>query len=379
MTRKPWILSVALAFVVVISMTVGGLVARQVGTGPDTAAQLTPTSASATRSIASNVATNTPGLADLVDQAIKSVVLIQGGTAAGSGIVIDGSGHVVTNYHVVEGQDTLKVVLQDGTAARATVVGTDPSTDLAVLKTDFARSKLTPATFGDSTHARPGDAVFAIGAPFDQPFTVTSGIISATERTTQSSFTGRSIRDVLQTDAAVNPGNSGGPLFNLDGEVIGINSSIENPEGRFFVGLGFAIPSNTVLNLLPELIAGRTVPHAQLGVSVLALDEVVASDIGVSVGRGLYVTSVQPASAAARAGIVAAVAPQLRAGQVPDGPPPGGDVILSVDGHETRTFVDLARAIDNASIGSTISITVLRDGQRVDLSATLQPWDARGN
>ncbi len=378
MTRKSWILSVTVAFFIVLSMAVGGLLARQVGAGPSTAARIAPTTAPATKTIASNTATTTQGLTDVVSRATKSVVLIEGGTAAGSGIVLDTKGHIVTNYHVIEGQQTLKVVLQDGTAARATVVGTDPSTDLAVIKADLPGDKVTPATFGDSGIVRPGDAVFAIGAPFDQPFTVTSGIISATERTTQSSFTGRSIRDVLQTDAAVNPGNSGGPLFNLAGEVVGVNSSIENPEGRFFIGLGFAIPSNTVLKLLPDLIAGKTIPHAQLGVSVMPLDEVVADDLGLSVGRGLYVTSIQPSSAAARAGIVAAPAAQVQTTQ-PTGPARGGDVILSVGGHETKTFVDLARAIDDAEVGSKIAITVLRNGQRTDLSATLQPWDTTSN
>ncbi|MEI6136574.1 MAG: trypsin-like peptidase domain-containing protein [Chloroflexota bacterium] len=378
MTRKPWILSIALAFVVVISMTVGALALREIGTARNAAARIAPNASGATKTIASNTALPA-GMADLVDRSAKSVVLIQGSTAAGSGIVVDTDGHIVTNFHVVDGQQNLKVVLKDGSAARATVLGTDPGSDLAVIQASFSKSQLSPATFGDSGAMRPGDAVFAIGAPFDQPFTVTSGIISAVERTTQSSFTGRSIRDMLQTDAAVNPGNSGGPLFNTAGEVIGINSSIENPEGRFFVGLGFAIPSNTVLKLVPDLIAGKAITHAQLGVSVLALDEVQAQDIGgLGVGRGLYVTAVQPSSAAARAGIVAAATPQARTGQ-PSKPGTGGDVIVAIGGQDIKTFVDLARAIDNTNVGSTVTITVMRNGQRTNLTATLQPWDVRTN
>lgn len=382
MTRKPWILSVALAFVVVASMSLGAVVATRVGGAPTqpTLARSEVAANSSTQPVAAPaLALANGGIADVVARARKSVVLIEGGSAAGSGVVVDNEGRIVTNYHVVEGQRTLKVVLEDGTAARATVLGTDPSTDLAVLASELPKDKIVPATLGDSSVMRPGDAVFAIGSPFSQSFTVTSGIISATGRSTQSSFTGRSIRDVLQTDAAVNPGNSGGPLFNVNGEVVGINTSIENPNGRFFVGLGFAIPSNTVLKLTPDLIAGKTVPHAQLGVSVMALDEVLAQDLGLSVGRGLYVTSVQPSSAAARAGIVAGTAPARASGGEQGLPGRGGDVIVAIEGKETKAFVDLARAVDTADVGKSINITVLRNGQRVNLQATLQPWDLRSN
>jgi S1-C subfamily serine protease len=379
MTSKPWIVSAGLAFVVVVSMTLGALVATRVGGGGGTTVLRNEASSTAKPVSAPAVTLASGGIADVVDRARKSTVLIEGGSAAGSGIVIDKQGHIVTNYHVVEGQKTLKVILEDGTAARATVLGTDPSTDLAVLQSDFPQDKLFPATMGDSSVMRAGDAVFAVGSPFNQSFTVTSGIISATGRSSQSSFTGRSIRDMLQTDAAVNPGNSGGPLFNINGEVVGINTSIENPNGRFFVGLGFAIPSNTVLRLAPDLIAGKAVAHAQLGVSVVALDEVISKDLGLSVGRGLYVTSVQPSSAAGRAGIVAAeAAPTRIAGQQAQ-PGKGGDVIVSIEGRETKSFVDLARAVDNAKVGADISITVLRNGQRVNLTATLQPWDLKSN
>ena len=381
MTRKPWILSLVMIFVVVASMGLGAFVATGVGNraAPRLAASTSAPAAGAKTVAGSQTLLANAGIADTVDRARKSTVLIEGGSAAGSGIVLDRDGRIVTNYHVVEGQKVLKVILEDGTAAKATVLGTDPSSDLAVLQSELPKDKLSPATVGDSSVMRAGDFVFAVGAPFNQAFTVTSGIISATGRSTQSSFTGRSIRDMLQTDAAVNPGNSGGPLFNVNGEVVGINTSIENPNGRFFVGLGFAIPSNTVLKLIPDLIAGKTVPHAQLGVSVVALDEVIASDIGLSVGRGLYVTSVQPSSAAARAGVVAAEAAPTRTAGAAATPGKGGDVIVSIEGRETKNFVDLARAIDDANVGKDVTITVLRNGQRMNLTATLQPWDLRAN
>ncbi len=382
MTRKPWMLSFVFVFVIVASMGLGAIVATSVGRGaapPSTASNAAQTAAGTKTVAGSQALVANAGIADTVDRARKSTVLIEGGSAAGSGLVIDREGRIVTNYHVVEGQKVLKVILEDGTAAKATVLGTDPSSDLAVLQSELPKDKLAPATLGDSSVMRAGDFVFAIGSPFNQSFTVTSGIISATGRSTQSSFTGRSIRDMLQTDAAVNPGNSGGPLFNVNGEVVGINTSIENPNGRFFVGLGFAIPSNTVLKLVPDLIAGKTVAHAQLGVSVVALDEVIANEIGVSVGRGLYVTSVQPSSAAARAGVVAAAAAPTRKADAAATPGKGGDVIVSIEGKDTKNFVDLARAIDDAEVGKNVTITVLRNGQRMNLTAQLQPWDLRAN
>ncbi len=378
MTRRPVLLSALLAVVIVVSMSLGAAIASRAGEdgGARSEISTTPVSTNTIQPVSTTVRVADSGLATAVALARKSTVLIEGGNAAGSGVVVDRDGHIVTNFHVVEGQTRLKVTLEDGTASRATVLGTDPSSDLAVLQAEFPREKLTPAVLGDSAIVRAGDPVFAIGSPFNQAFTVTAGIISATGRSTQSSFTGRSIRDMLQTDAAVNPGNSGGPLFDSNGEVIGINTSIENPNGRFFVGLGFAIPSNTVHRLLPDLIDGVIIPHAQLGVSIVVLDEVLAEEIGgLGLGRGLYVTSVTPSSAADRAGIVASE----RSDTPTDAPPPGGDVIISIEGHDTRTFVDLARAIDDADIGETVSITVMRQGQPVHLTATLQAWDLRAD
>ena len=162
-------------------------------------------------------------------------------------------------------------------------------------------------------------------------------------------------------------------MFNINGEVIGINTSIENPDGRFFVGLGFAIPSNTALRFLPDLIAGQTIKHPQLGVSVLPLDQVVAPGLGVNVARGLYVTSIQPGSAAARDGLVAGQA--NRNGQAGL----GGDVIVSIDGKPTFTFLDLVRAIDNVDVGKSVALVVVRGGRQQTLSATLQPWDLQSN
>ena len=374
-SQRAWVSPVIMGVVVVMSMLLGGLVATRAAAGhPAAPAQAAPVvTLPGARPIAATA--GSVGIADLVDRVKPSTVLIEGTDSSGSGVVVDKQGRIVTNYHVIEGQKTLKATLPDGTASTAKVLGTDPGSDLAIIQAVFTPDKLTPAVLGDSSLMRVGDPVFAIGSPFDQPFTVTSGIISAVGRTSQSSFTGRPIRDVLQTDAAVNPGNSGGPLFNMAGEVIGINSSIENPSGRFFVGLGFAIPSNTVRRFMPALIAGQDIKHPQLGVSVVALDAVVASNLGLTVDRGVYVTAVQPNSAAARAGIVAGA----QAARGATSPGKGGDVIVSLNGQVVTSFPDLARAIDSVDVGTAVQIVVVRNGQQMTLSAPLQPWDLQAS
>ena len=299
-------------------------------------------------------------LSDVVDRVINSVVLIENadGAGSGSGIVIDDQGHILTNYHVVESMTSAKVTLYDGSASLAKVVGTDPGSDLAVILADgFSPDQLHPATFGDSSAMRIGQAVFAIGNPFEETWTVTQGIISAVNRSSPS-FGGRSIQGVLQTDAALNPGNSGGPLFNLNGEVVGINTSIRNPTGQSFAGLGFAVPSNTAQRYLSQLVAGEAIQHPQLGIAgPIELDQVTANELGVTETRGLYMSTVVPDGAAARAGLQE------------------GDVVIEINGQPTNTFEQLATAIDSANVGDDIEIVLIRNGEQMTVTATLQPWD----
>lgn len=379
MTRvNGWLIS-AIAGVVVASALIGGAVALNAFGGP-TITTINPTTPRASVQIQQTTGAQAGGLADVVERVRPSVVRIESsavaatGTAgsSGTGMVLDREGRIMTNYHVIEGQRDLKVTLADGTAAKATVLGSDPGSDLAVLKIDVASNLLTPVTFGDSDSVRVGDSVFAIGNPFGQNFSVSAGIISATGRVSTSSFTGRAIRDVLQTDTALNPGNSGGPLFNLKGEVVGVSSSIENPNGRFFVGLGYAIPSNTAQRFLPAMVKGQDVRHPLLGISVVQLDELVAAELGLRVTRGVYVTAVTPGGAAARAGIQAAArgATARMAG-------PGGDVITAVGGLPVRSFEELARAIDRHEVGETVQVELIRNGQPMTVSAALQEWDLR--
>jgi S1-C subfamily serine protease len=369
---QSWPNKMLLVALVLVSMIAGGLFTALV-TGGDATVGGIPVSSTLpapTGTVQDGAPSSLPSLADVVEDVRRSVVRIEGSgggsaSSSGSGAILDRDGHIVTNYHVIEGMMEVKVLLWDGTAASGTVVGTDPGSDLAVLKVDLPSHLMIPARVGDSDRVRVGDDVFAIGHPFGQNFTVTSGIVSATSRVTQSAFTGRGIRDVLQVDAAVNPGNSGGPLFNAAGEMIGVNTSIENPNGRFFVGLGYAVPSNTVLRFLPAMKAGETVQHPQLGVGVQRLDDVNAASFGVTTTRGLYVTQVTAGSAAERAGVRPASA----------GTGMGGDVILALNGEALETFEALARAIDRAEIGDTVTLRILRGSEEVTLEATLQPWD----
>ncbi|PKN81122.1 MAG: 2-alkenal reductase [Chloroflexi bacterium HGW-Chloroflexi-9] len=371
---EPWVQKVGIGSFIVASMLVGGVVTALVaGDGGGTGAPAVVSATAATEGTVQNSGdAAAASLPDLIADVRRSVVVVtaSGGgnaTSGGTGSVIDRDGHILTNFHVIEGMSNLKVTLADGTAAVATVVGTDPGSDLAVLKVDLPSHLLIPVRMADSDRVRVGDAVFAIGHPFGQNFTVTSGIISATGRVTESAFTGRGIRDVLQVDAAVNPGNSGGPLFTTAGEMVGVNTSIENPNGRFFVGLGFAVPSNTVLRFLPAMIAGETIEHPQLGVSVQALDDVNAATFGVSTSRGLYVLQVTAGSAAERAGVLPG---STGSGQ-------GGDVILAINGEAMESFEALARAIDRAEVGDVMSLRVRRGAEEMTLEATLQPWDLR--
>jgi putative serine protease PepD len=261
--------------------------------------------------------------------------------AQGSGFVVDEDGHVITNYHVVQGATSLHVTFADGSTYDATLVGSDPSTDLAVLKVDAPADKLHPLLLGDSDAVAVGDGVVAIGSPYGLEETVTSGIVSALDRTIEST-NGYSIPGTIQTDAAINHGNSGGPLFNLRGQVIGVNSQIESETGGN-TGVGFAIPSNTVRSVADQLIAGDEVEHAYLGVSL-------RTPLGES---GAQVASVTAGSPAAEAGLEA------------------GDVITSFDGDPISSAEDLTSAVSTMSPGDEVGITYTRDGETHAVEATL--------
>ncbi len=274
----------------------------------------------------------------------------------GSGIVVSGNGTILTNYHVVENAIKVTVSFEKGKSVEAKVVGTDPSNDLAVLRISTDGLTLHPLTLGDSSAVQVGDPVYAIGNPFDLERTLTTGVISALQRqiTAPNGFT---IDNVLQTDAPINPGNSGGPLLNTAGEVIGINSQIETGgSGDGSVGIGFSIPINTAKNELPQLEKGGTVRGAYLGLTSLTIDGSLSA-LNLPVKAGALVESVEPGTAAAKAGIRGGtVSTTTENGQVAV----GGDIIVKIDGKEVSSSEALANDIEEKRPGDKISIELWR-------------------
>jgi putative serine protease PepD len=299
-------------------------------------------------------ATSTTSIAEIVERSSPSVVEItvtggadsenpfgDGGVAQGSGFVYDEAGHVITNQHVVGDAETASVRFPNGSVHDAEVVGTDPSTDLAVLRVDAPASLLEPLELGNSDALSVGDSVIAIGSPFGLDQSVTAGIVSALHREI-SSPNNFAIDDAIQTDAAINHGNSGGPLLDLSGRVVGVNAQIESESGGN-VGVGFAVPSNTVKRIATALIADGAVEHAYLGVSLDSADE----------GEGARVTDVRNGTPAAEGG--------LRA----------GDVITAAGGQAVADADDLRRLIDSRSPGDALELRVVRDGETITVDVEL--------
>jgi putative serine protease PepD len=284
--------------------------------------------------------------------------------AQGSGFVYDTDGNIVTNEHVVDGAKSVSVRFWNGNSYPAKVVGSDSSTDLAVIKVDAPQSILSPLTLGDSSKLLVGDGVVAIGSPFGLEETVTSGIVSALHRQMQApnNFT---INDSIQTDAAINHGNSGGPLLNARGQMVGVNSQIRSDSGGSD-GVGFAIPSNTIRSIASQLIASGKVEHAYLGVSVQTIPSSVASDLKLV--AGVEIQRVRSRTPAAKAKLHASTGTKVVAG---DTYPTGGDVITAVDGQKITTSEELQRAIDAKHPGDTISLEYWRNGDSHTVDVTL--------
>jgi S1-C subfamily serine protease len=292
-----------------------------------------------------------------------------GGTATGSGFVVDGEGHILTNNHVVENADKITVKLGASDTARdAEVVGTDPSSDLALLKVDAPASELHPLTLGDSSHVEVGDPVVAIGNPFGLDRTVTAGIVSALQRQIQAPD-GFSISNVIQTDAAINPGNSGGPLINGAGEVIGINSQIQTGgSGDGNVGIGFAIPINTAKSEIQTLIDNGEVEHAYLGISGGPITPELAQDFNLPVTEGVIVQEVVKGGPADKAGVRGsdkkATIEGVEVGL-------GGDVITEINGQKITDMEAVIGLVEEAKPGDEFELTLLRDGQEKKVTVTL--------
>jgi serine protease Do len=269
-------------------------------------------------------------------------------SSLGSGFVIDPSGLVVTNNHVIEGADEIIINFTDGTKLKVVkILGHDPKTDLALLKVE-PKKPLKAISFGDSSGMRVGDWVMAIGNPFGLGGSVTVGIISATKRDINAG----PYDDFLQTDAAINRGNSGGPLFNMDGQVIGVNTAIISPTGGS-IGIGFAVPSNTAVQVLDQLKQYGETRRGWLGVHVQNVTEEIATGLGLQEPKGALVAKISPDSPAAAAGIEPS------------------DVILKFDGQPIDNMRSLPRAVAATPIGKSVSIELLRKGQPMGLTVTV--------
>jgi S1-C subfamily serine protease len=278
---------------------------------------------------------------------------------------------MVTNNHVIEGAKKITVTLGDSDAVYdATVVGTDPSTDLALLKVDAPEDEMKPLTLGDSSNVKVGDPVVAIGNPFGLDRTVTTGIVSALQREI-SSLNQYAISNVIQTDAAINPGNSGGPLIDADGNVIGVNSQIATGSGSSTsgnVGIGFAIPSNTVKDVVDQLKDGGTVEHAYLGISGATINSQLADALNLGTDQGVLVQEAPKDGPAAKAGIQAGdTAVSIQGQRVMA----GGDVITKVDGKDLASMEDLIAAVNDAKVGDEMELEVQRDGETKTITVKL--------
>ena len=287
----------------------------------------------------------------------------------GSGFVADKAGHVITNYHVVAGATEVEVSFSNAESLNARIVGVDPSTDLAVLKVNARSRALTPLPLGDSDGVRVGDSVVAIGNPFGLERTVTAGIISALQRQIEAPNR-YSIDHVLQTDAPINEGSSGGPLLNTQGEVVGVNAQISTgttgAQGN--VGIGFAIPINTVKSVAAQLIRHGRVEHAFIGITARGIDSTLARLFRLPVARGLLVESVQPGSGAAKAGVKGGSTQVTVAGE---SYLLGGDVVVRADGARVSSLSRLRQLIAAKKPGDRISLELYRDSKKLILTVTL--------
>ena len=356
-----------------IAIVIAALLVLGAAIGIGTSVHLVANSTSAAPSLYSQDTTTSiynnasPAVVEIdVTQTVNSVFGKSTQEGLGSGFLIDDQGHILTNNHVIDGATSVQVVLTNGNSVSGKVLGTDPVDDLAVVSVDpSAVAGITPLKLGDSSLVVPGQMAIAIGNPLGFTDSITVGVISGLNR----SVTGSNLRGMLQTDAAINPGNSGGPLLDNQGNVIGINTAAEiGATGAD--GIGFAIPSNLAAKILPDLIAGQTVSRPWLGISGTALTQATASQLGLSVNKGVYIVSVVANGPAEKAG--------LKAGSSnADGTlAAGGDVITAVDGKAIASVEDLSAYISTKSVGDKVNLTVLRNGQSITVQVTLDAWPA---
>ena len=311
-------------------------------------------------------------IVDRVSPAVVEVAVVQRvgrfnlpQTGSGSGFLVDGDGHIVTNDHVVDGAEKIMVKLSDGRTLEAEKLGTSPADDLALLKVDAQEvSGITPLSLADSSNLKTGQMAVAVGSPFHNFNSVTVGVVSGTGRG-PSSVLRRPIPDMIQTDAPLNSGNSGGPLLNADGDVIGVNSAVRTGtfQGADDFRIGFAVPSNTVKSLLPQLLEPRQVRRPWLGISGGSVNRDLNG--ALELPTGVYVTSVSPDSPASDVG--------LRPLQVSRGTV-RGDVITAVDGRSVESVEEMVSYFNTRRPGDEVTLSVYRGGGTVELGVTLAEW-----
>jgi S1-C subfamily serine protease len=309
-----------------------------------------------------------PAVANIVTRTVQydffyNAVPVEG---AGSGFVIDTDGHILTNYHVVQGAQTIEVTLGDQSRYKAKYIGADTRNDIALIQIDPGGHKLAALPLADSRNLLVGQRVLAIGNPFGFQSTLTTGVVSSLGRTVQTSEN-TFIDEAIQTDASINRGNSGGPLLNTHGEVIGINSAIYAPTGTT-AGIGFAIPINTARRVAEDLITQGRVRRATLGAEGRAIWPGLAQALHLGVEQGVLIERVTPGGPAAQAGIrggsrsVLAGLQELRI---------GGDVLIAINGTEVTNQMDLNLLLNRAWPGDTVTLTIFRDGKKMDVPVKL--------
>lgn len=305
-------------------------------------------------------------VAQIYKQAAPAVVEIRAPStdgengSSGTGFIFDGRGYILTNYHVVAGRKQVQVILDDDTVMKGNVLGADPSNDLAVVSIDPRGRTLPVLPLGNSDAVQPGEPAIAIGFPLGEGKSVTAGIISGKNRSSDSPAGWRQV-GLIQTDAALNPGNSGGPLLNAAGQVIGVNAQALS---RGFGGIGLAVPINTARRLIPDMISGVTIQHPWLGISGRALTEEVEVNSGLPVTSGVVVMEVVPNSPAEAAGLRGATRTYDETIL--------GDIILAIDDQQVGSVEQLTAYLQTRRPGDTVTLTIVRDGQRMNLPVTLK-------
>lgn len=290
----------------------------------------------------------------------RNVFSVPRGT--GSGFIWSEAGHVITNFHVIQGASEATVKLADGSSHKATLVGVSPAHDIAVLKIQLGFKRPPPVPIGSSHDLKVGQKVFAIGNPFGLDWTLTTGIISALDRSL-SNQNGGTIEHLIQTDAAINPGNSGGPLLDSAGRLIGINTAIYSPSGAN-AGIGFAVPVDTVNRVVPQIIRFGKYTRPSLGIEIHdELNQRLSTLLNI---EGLFILRVAPGSAAAAAGLKGLTITRS-GGYIP------GDVILAVNGKPVDSIGKMSALLDDSKVGDKVRLTILRQGKTFDIALTLQP------